>query len=346
MRTFDRIASVTVLSVLIAFPALAQAPGSYTPPRTSWGVPDLQGVWNNTSLTGMERPETASTVVVTREEADQLARRHAYSSTAYFEQQPSRLDAEASQRLLSDGNVSRAYNRFWLDPGASYAQVRGEYRTSWIVSPEDGRIPHLDPGRSSNAPRTQDYGGPEARPQSERCLMSFTGSAGPVMSNGMYNNNYQIVQTPGSVMILTEMIHDVRIVPIGGQHGPGVIPKWGGDSIGRYDGDALVIETINPHPGQRSYISPAGKLTERFTRWSDTQILYEFSVEDPTLYASVWSGEMIFNRSDSAIYEYACHEGNYALPAILMGARAFERAGRPQQAIKQPYNGIDVSEGQ
>src|SRR5690606_16827498 len=128
----------------------------------------------------------------------------------------------------------------------------------------------------------------EIRPLAERCIMSFTGGAGPVMGNGMYNNTYQIVQSPESVMILTEMIHDVRVIPIGpvggGKHGSKEIPKWGGDSIGWYEGDTLVVQTINSHPKQRSYISATGKVTERYTRWSEDEIFYQFTVEDPTLY--------------------------------------------------------------
>ena len=325
--------------------ATAQEVSKYTPSRTSWGVPDLQGVWNNTSLTQLERPSRIDKLAVSAEEAAFLARQHTYTRAAYQDGSQSRLDTESSRRLLADKNTSRAYNSFWLDPGTGYAQVRGEYRTSWITEPGDGRIPYRDPA-SATRPRTQIFDGPEVRPQSERCLMSFTGGAGPVMNSGLYNSNYQIVQTPGYVMILSEMIHDVRIIPMGGQHAPRDIQKWGGDAIGWYEGDTLVVETVNPNPGQRSYISAAGKLTERFTRWSNGQIVYEFTVDDPTLYTKTWNGEIALNASKQPLYEYACHEGNYALPSILNGARALEREGREQPPIKEPYPGVDVSEGQ
>jgi|JI10StandDraft_1071094.scaffolds.fasta_scaffold13124_6 hypothetical protein len=341
LPAFSLLAAVALVAT---GPALAQAMASpgYETPKTSWGVPDLQGYWTNTSLTAMERPQQASTVIVTEREAALLARRHAVTATNAQESIRSTLDEASSRQLLADRNTSRAYNRFWMDPGASYAQVKGEYRTAWVTEPADGLIPY----RAEQRPRIQNVDGPEVRPQSERCLMSFTRSAGPVLSNGLYNNTYQIVQTPDAVMILTEMIHDVRIIPIGKVHGPAAIPKWGGDSVGRYEGDTLVVETVNAHPGQRSYISPTGKLTERFSRWSDGQVLYRFTVEDPTLYTSSWSGEMALNVSAEPPYEYACHEGNYALPAILAGARQMERDGRPRQAIK-PYAGsLDVSEGQ
>ncbi len=151
--------------------------------------------------------------------------------------------------------------------------------------------------------------------------MSFTGGAGPIMSNGLYNNTYQIVQTPGSVADPDG--DDPRCADragrrkSAGRHGPASIPKWGGDSIGWYEGDTLVVETVNVHPQQRSYISASGKLTERFSRWADGQILYRFEMDDPSLYSRPWRGEMALNASRQQLYEYACHEGNYALPGIL-----------------------------
>lgn len=340
------LAGLAISAVLSLLPsARAQTEDSYTPPRTSWGVPDLQGFWNNSSLTGMERPNGVAALVVSKDEAEILARRNVYTRSAYEDTNVSRLDELSSSRLLADRNTSRAYNHFWLDVGTGYAVVRNEYRTSWVIDPPDGRIPYRAEARAALA-RSQVFDGPEARPQSERCLMSFTGGAGPVMSNGLYNNNYQIVQTPDAVMILTEMIHDVRIIPINGTHHPDSLPRWGGVSNGWYEGNTLVVETRNSSPGQRSYISAAGKLTERFMRWSDDQILYEFTVEDPTLYLSPWHGEMALNASREPIYEYACHEGNHALPSILAGARQLEREGREASPIPEPFSGIDVTEGQ
>ena len=149
------------------------------------------------------------------------------------------------------------------------------------------------------------------------------------MTNVLYNNHYQIVQAPDHVMILVEMVHDARIIPISRERvRPDVIKPWLGDSIGWYEGDTLVVETRNVHPMQRGYLSPKGKLTERFTRWSDTQITYEFTVEDETLYTQPWKGEMALNLSKEPLYEYACHEGNYSMPGILAGARKQEREGK------------------
>ena len=331
-------------------PAHAQSnPGKtksgYETPRTSWGVPDFTGFWTNTSLTSMQRPATADKLVLNAEEAGKLARLNVYSAAEREEAGASKVDAASSAQLLSDGNASRAYNRFWMDPGQSYAQVKGEYRSSWITSPADGRIPYSDAGIRANT-RSSSFDDFEIRPLAERCIMSFTGGAGPVMNNGMYNNTYQIVQTPTSIMILTEMVHDVRVIPIGGKHGPKEIPRWGGDSIGWYEGDTLVVETINSHPKQRSFISPAGKVTERYTRWSDDEIFYEFSVEDPVLYTSPWRGEMALRTSTEPLYEYACHEGNHALPGILAGARQLEREGRPHPVELPIFAGVDTSDGE
>ena len=164
----------------------------------------------------------------------------------------------------------------------------------------------------------------------ERCVLSFSGSYGPVMMNSMYNTTFQFVQTPGAVMILVEMNHDVRNIPI--VAGPseakhGSIPKWGGDSVGWYEGNTLVVQTTNVHPNQRGMISSEGKLTERFTRWDDHQITYEFEVNDPSLYSQVWKGEMALNKGEP-LYEYACHEGNHAMAGILGGARQLESEGK------------------
>ncbi|MDZ4761425.1 MAG: hypothetical protein SGJ21_10165 [Alphaproteobacteria bacterium] len=338
-------AAVVAMIAGFASPVWAQQAAGFEPPKTSWGVPDLGGFWTNASLTTMQRPADVKSLVVTETEVEALVHRHVYSAAARQEAGASRVDEESSRKLLADANPSRGYNRFWMDPGAGYAMVKGEYRTSWIVDPPDGRIPYTARGVQANT-RSSSFDGPEIRPLAERCIMSFTGSAGPVLNNGMYNNTYQIVQSPGSVMMLTEMIHDVRVIPIGAKHGPREIPKWGGDSIGWYEGDTLVVETVNSHPKQRSYISPAGKVIERYTRWSNDQIFYQFTVEDPTLYTRPWSGEMALNVSAEPLYEYACHEGNYALAGILGGARQLERDGRPQPVEKPIFAGVDVSDGE
>jgi hypothetical protein len=327
----------------------ATEPG-FLAPRTSWGAPDLQGFWSNASLTTMQRPDGVGDLAVSPEEADRIAHRNVYSAAARQEAGASRVDADASRELLADGNASRAYNRFWMDPGQSLALVKGEHRTSWITDPPDGRIPYSEGGIAANT-RGTSFDGPEIRPLAERCLMSFTGSYGPVLNNGMYNNTYQIVQSPGAVMILAEMIHDVRVIPIIDRPAAGAlslsdIPRWGGNSAGWYEGEELVVMTVNSHPKQRSFISAQGKVTERFSRWSQGQILYRFEVEDASLYTRAWRGEMSLNASREPLYEYACHEGNYALEGILAGARKLEREGRPHPEVKPIFAGVDVSEGE
>jgi hypothetical protein len=340
-------AALASIAMLAAPSVSAQTEAPYQKPKTSWGAPDLQGFWSNTSLTGMQRPAGATGLVMTEEEATRLARRNVYSAVAREEAGASKIDEKSSAELLSDKNASRAYNRFWMDPGSGYATVKGEYRSSWITYPADGRIPYTERGIQVNTrPGGAAFDDFERRPLPERCIMSFTGGAGPVLGNGMYNNTYQIVQAPDHVMMLTEMIHDVRIIPIKGKHGPNVIPKWGGDSVGWYEGDTLVVETVNSHPKQRSYISTAGKVIERYTRWSENEIFYEFRVEDPTLYKEPWGGEMSLKASSEPLYEYACHEGNYALPGILAGARKLEREGRPHPPEKGIFAGVDVSDGE
>src|SRR5690606_4397825 len=213
-------------------------------------------------------------------------------------------------------------------------------RSSWIVEPESGQIPYSKKGRMVRAQAFRAggdeesgavgmYDGPEVRPVGDRCLISFGSSAGPPMNNVMYNNHYQFVQTPGNVMINVEMNHDVRIIDINGKHDHPNIREWFGSSVGRWDGDTLVVETRNVHPIQEMRgafpLSTKGKVIERFTRVSDGEMLYEFTVDDPEYYSQVWKGEMIFTKDDERIFEYACHEGNYALPGILAGARAEER---------------------
>ncbi len=349
-----RLLTATLALSLLAGAGAASAQSApdanYKPPRTTWGVPALDGVWTNASLTALQKIPSASAVTITEEERERLLAKNRYTLARADEAGVSKLDKESSDKLLADKNPSRGYNTFWMDPGANYAKVKGEYRSSWITYPADGRIPYTEAGIAANTRATHfdDY---EIRPLAERCLMSFTGGAGPVMNNGMYNNTYQIVQSPGSVMILTEMIHDVRVIPIvasaaEAKHGPAEIPKWGGDAVGWYEGDTLVVQTVNSHPKQRSFIGPGGKVTERYSRWSDGQILYEFRVEDPKLYKEAWGGEMSLNHSSEPLYEYACHEGNYALEGILAGARKLEREGRPHPIEKPIFAGVDIPDGE
>jgi hypothetical protein len=342
--TLSKAAVTSVMVVMWSAPlAVAQAPG-YSPPKTSWGAPDLGGFWTNESYTVMSRPSTTTKLTVTEEEEKLLIEKNIYTKVTADEAGASDVSEEASRKLLADNNPNRGYNRYWFEPGAHFARVKGEIRTSWVVEPADGKVPYSNDfalGRNFG----NDYTSYETRPLEERCLRGFTNGAGPVIGNGMYNNNYQIVQTPTSALIFAEMIHDARIIPIvaskaDARHGPDVIKKWTGDSVGWYEGNTLVIETTNIHPKQRGYASEKGKVTERFTRWDDGQLLYEFSVDDPAMYTQPWKGEMSFNVSQKPTYEYACHEGNHGLYGILAGARQFEAEGIPQQVFKPTFGDL------
>jgi hypothetical protein len=343
MRHSSILASI-VCALAVAPAALAQSAPAYDPPKTSWGVPDLTGFFSAASLTTMTRPAGASGLIVGDEEAAKLFNKNIYTRVAKDEAPLSKAE------LLTDANPDRAYNRFWMDPGADLGKINGQYRSSWIVEPANGQIPYLNtPGlvRSSIASSEEEYAdlpsnNPEDRGLSERCV--FFGTNGPVMTNTMYNNTVQIVQSPTHVMIQLEMIHEVRVIPINGQHNPTEIPKWAGDSVGHYEGNTLVVETINPMPSQNALISSKGKVTERFTRANDGQILYQYTVEDPTKYSQTWKGEMPLNATNQPLYEYACHEGNYSMFNLLSGARAFEREGRKNGSRKAIFAGVPDAE--
>src|SRR5262245_50276667 len=333
------VAALTPTTAQVPAPAPIKAPAvkakPWTMPRTPDGHPDLQGTWSNGTITPLERPDGAK-LVLTKDEAALLEKRLA-DRTKQLDQ-PSNPDRPAPPKG-GDGSTGAAgnvggYNNFWLDPGDRVAVVNGEWRSSLIVDPADGKVPPLtEEARQRNAGRAAQlrglgqYDHPELRPLGERCIMSFGSNAGPPMlPNYFYNNNYQIVQTRDHVMILVEMVHDVRIIRMGGEHLPPHLRPWMGDSIGRWEGDTLVVETTNFHPLQRfRSASESLKVIERFTRVSADTILYKFTIDDPSTFTRPWSGEVPFNRIDDLIYEYACHEANYALSNILSGERARER---------------------
>jgi hypothetical protein len=323
----------------------------YSPPRTPDGRPDLQGTYDLATLTPLERP-VGLKAVLTEEEAAKLEK----SVAARLEQgdRPIKGDRAAPPKG-GDGSVGPAgnvggYNTFWLDPGSSYTIVNGERRTSLIVDPPDGKVPAMTPtGKqrvatllarpTSDATERNDpglepsgsYDDPERRPLGERCLLGFGSTSGPpVLPNYFYNNLHQIVQTPDAVMILTEMVHDARIVRMNAQHLPKTIRKWMGDSVGRWEGDTLVVDTTNFTDKTRFRGSSENlHVIERFTRVDARTLLYRFTIDDPSTWEKPWTGEYVWPATDEHIYEYACHEANYALENILRGARLREKeAGR------------------
>lgn len=318
---------VSLLSAGMLFSSAVLAADTWTPPMTSWGVPDVQGIWDYSSRTALERhPRFEGKLTVTMEEAERLV-----PSLQEYTDALEERGAEAP----GPHNVG-GYNAFWINPGDFLAVIDGELRTSFIIEPEDGRIPWTENGQqirrqqrtAMSYAHLDENDGPEGRSLAERCMISFA-SIVPFMPS-LYNNTTQIVQSPTHVMILAEMAHDARIVKIGGQHDPHNIPQWHGDSIGYYEGNTLVVETINFHPEQvargGAYTSASAKITERFYKVNDRELRYQFTVEDSELYQTAWTGELAMYSSPD-LYEYACHEGNHSMPGILMGARVLEQLG-------------------
>jgi hypothetical protein len=329
-------ASISAIAVLLANSALAEQ-ANYKPPRLADGKPSLEGAWTNATLTPLQRPRKFKTLVIPDSEVEALTN----SNPQVVRQRTDDAQDKNSKLDGSDLQGGRGYNAFWIDPGMTYNNVKGEYRTSWIIYPENGLIPFKDGtqrgrGEGGAVPRGGNFDGPEARPLGERCVIN-SGSAGPPMLPYLYNNNYEIIQTPEYVAIRVEMNNYTRIIHIGGKHLPANIRPIHGNSIGHWDGDTLVVETTNFSPLHATGIIPlsdTGKVTERFTRYSKNQILYEFTVEDPQRYKEPWRAEMSLNTADGRVFEYACHEGNYALSGTLQGAREEEKRAAEKASKK------------
>jgi hypothetical protein len=330
------------LATALAFTAatLGARAADYRAPRNGFGQPDLQGTWTNASLTSLQRPAMFKTLTLTEAEAAALEKRRAAARAS----QDKPTDPKSGAPPVADD--PGGYNASWTDPGVSLGRINGQVRTSWIVDPANGRLPYSPAGHAAYIEALRkarnSWDGPENRPLGERCILGFGSTAGPPMLNVLYNNNYQIVQSKDAVAILVEMNHDVRIVRLNDRKHPGRnIRPWMGDSVGWWEGDTLVVETTNFNPGEslRPYfnnsilLSPNAKVTERFTRVSPKQILYQFQVDDPATYSQVWKAEMPMNAAPGPVYEYACHEGNYALPDILAGARKADREGKKIEAV-------------
>jgi hypothetical protein len=294
------------------------APAKWTPARTPDGHPDLQGIWSNATVTPLERPdELAGKPVLTEQEA-----------AAYEKQIVERNNVDRRQQVGTEADVALAYNAAWYDRGSKVVTTR---RTSLIVDPPDGRIPPLTPEAQkralnrAEARRLHPADGPEDRSLNERCLLTVT--TGPPMLPGPYNNNYQIVQTPGAVVILNEMVHDTRNIPTDGRpHLPQSVRQWKGDSVGHWEGDTLVVDTTNFN--DRTNFRGSGenlRLVERFRRMDADTLLYEFTVDDPASFTRPWTAAIASTKAEGPIFEFACHEGNYGMLGILSGARADEK---------------------
>jgi len=337
------------LAALVAAGALA-APARYKPPRNGFGQPDLSGAWSNATLTPQARPaKFGGRLVMTPAEVAEL------EGAADEEVRRGNERSDVNAPVVKDGSVG-GYNRGFLDPGSRVMRVGGQPRTSLFTTP-DGQIPAPLPGvvisalaRQAAAMGTvyvldkfgsvggttegdiegqgKSYDNPEELSLGERCLTSFGRNGPPPMfANGFYNNNYQIVQNRDEVLIVIEMVHDQRHIRLGAtDHLPPSVRPWFGDSLGRWDGDTLVVETTNLPKAQAFYGAWEHlKVTERFRRVGKDRMLYQFSVEDPNVWSKPWGGEYEFAALKGRLYEYACHEGNYAIVGILGGSRAAER---------------------
>lgn len=284
------------------------------------GQPDLQGVWSNATITPLERPkDLAGQATFTAEEA-----------AAYEKQVLDRNNVDRRSKN-AEADVTLGYNDFWWDRGTKVISSR---RTSLIVDPADGRIPALTPEARKRVDDARTWAdahatdGPEGRSLQERCIVWST--AGPPMLPGPYNNNFQIFETRDQLVILNEMIHDARVIPLDGRpHLASNIRLWMGDSRGHWEGDTLVVDTTN----FSGVFSVRGSdenlhLTERFRRVSPDTLLYEFTVDDPTAFTRPWTAQIPVTRTKGPIFEYACHEGNYAMTDILAGARAAEAGSK------------------
>ena len=321
-RALPRSALAALALAALPLAAAAQIPAkAWSPPRTPDGRPDLQGDWTNSSITTLERSNPSLPLVLSEDQAKQLETQRARQNAAGAAQ------TNPNQGAPQAGANVGGYNQFWLDRGSAIGRVKGEARSSWIVSPASGRIPFSAEGREKikTILSKRNNGEPEGLNPADRCFIGSRGSGGPPMLNNIYNNTYQIVQTPSAVMIEVEMMHDARIIRMGEKPRPAAVKQWLGDSIGRWEGDTLVVVTRGWKELQANYepiyLSEKATVTERFTRTSPDEITYEFTVEDPTFYSQPWKGEMSYTRSSGPVFEYACHEGNYAMPHILMATR-------------------------
>jgi hypothetical protein len=299
---------------------------SRTPPSTADGRSDLNGIWTNATLTPLERPaELAGKEFFSEAEAAE-----------YTKRMVERNDADRRDKSDVENDLAIGYNAAWWDRGTS---IVGSRRTSLIVDPRDGRVPPLTPQAARKAAERAQArllhpaDGPEDRSLDDRCVIRRT--AVPPMLPAGYNNNYQIVQSPDSVAVIVEMIHDVRIIPLDPR--PHLSPKirqLKGDSRGRWEGRTLVVETTN-YTDRTNFRGSGDQLhvVERFTRVDEGTLLYQFTVDDPETFTRPWSGELPMKKIEGPIFEYACHEGNFSMENILSIARTEEQAARAQGAI-------------
>jgi hypothetical protein len=343
---------------------------AYTAPRLGNGQPDLQGFWSNATLTTTSRPANlGDRLAYTEDEVDKIE--HARVQEVEAGLKPTDIKADVEYRAPGTVNAAEqaaggavgTYNGFWKDPGNAVMRVNGQPRTS-IITTANGRPPAAKPGSTaaqiadqpafvkllgeSPTKKSGSFDNMESRGMGERCVISFGRNGGPPMfANGWYNNNYQIVQSPTSIMIVTEMNHDARIIRLNAKHRTDDVRPYFGDSIGWFEGDTLVVETTNI-PQVQAYNGAWKnlKVTERFKRVAGDRLHYAFTLEDPAIWDAAWGGEYEFYPlKDQRMYEYACHEGNYALHGILSGARVQEAKAEQAKPAARKAAGKAKSKG-
>jgi hypothetical protein len=303
--------AVFIAAFLWVAPASAQA--AYVAPRTSFGAPDLEGVWSSQTATPLERPASFEGPTTTVEKA-----------AAFVIASP-----EAFQADTSDGVGARVSE--WWEFGTQMTRINGEIRTSLIVDPPNGKMPYSATGlailAAAQAAVFKNFDGPESRPATERCLAGGSGATGAPLFVPRYNANYQMVQTPNYLVLSMEAGREARIIRINAPRQPPAMRRWMGDSIARWDGDTLVVETVGFvagdtfKPSAPILVSANAYVTERFTRVSAEEILYRYTVDDPETFTQAWTAEMILHATTARMFEYACHEANYSLAGMLAGGR-------------------------
>ena len=362
--TRPSVAAALAAALLVPVAASAQQGGADVPRRAD-GRPDLSGTYDTATLTPLQRPERfGDRLTLTPEEAATIEA-DPFALRTFFNVAPSGSDERGGNFNAEAGDPNReappaggdgsggaagnvgGYNTFWIDRGTGVFRLGGEWRTSIITDPANGRRPPLTPEAQATAAERAalfrpnsgtawwlieggldapgPYDDPEIRPLAERCLVGFGPVGGPPMLPALYNNLKKIVQTDDHVLILVEMVHDARIVRMNQEHAPPDIRSWLGDSVGHWEGDTLVVDTTNFT--DRPALGGASRnlhVVERFTRIGPDALLYEFTVDDPTVWTAPWSGEYVWPATDARVYEYACHEANYSFQGILGGARVLE----------------------
>ena len=332
---FTSLSVVATLSVM-AVMAPATVAAQDEAPRTAWGKPDLQGVWDFRTITPMQRPERyGDKAFLTAEEAAQLNRAEEERQRVLWEAPPERTEVGANVDRRSTVGETRgapgSYNQFWIDVGTNTVETR---RTSLITYPPNGRYPSLTLAGQQRAEARRAYAAEHPADSwadfssGVRCILGF--NAGPPFTPSAYNNNMQLFQTPDTVVVMTEMVNTSRVIPLDGRPrlDPDVL-QWSGDSRGYWEGDTLVVETRN-FDAKRKWrnTTSSARLVERFTRIDADTLEYEFTVTDPETWISPWTASVPLRLNLDPMFEYACHEGNYSMPVMLGGARVEEAQGQ------------------